>query len=116
MTREEAIVKFRQMWNIIAEIPEEKWKVLAILSIKRRALKEIGEKEEIKDNCYCCEYDEQENGTCMSCPIDWGIDGYRACCRSMYGDWRTAVYNKKYEEAKRIAKIISNLPEVERTA
>lgn len=121
MTREEAIVKFRQMWNIIAEIPEEKLILMNHVEIKKYALREMGETTLLWHHCYLCEYSflTKRKLECSGCIINWASGNNEFACEKSIGEyrmWAEAIKSSDYAEAKRIAKIIANLPEVERTA
>lgn len=118
MTREEAITKFRQMWNIIAEIPEEKLILINPVAIKKYALREMGETTSLWHSCYLCEYSLLTKRTiaCSGCIINWASGNYEFACEKSIGEyrlWVNAIESHDYAEAKRLAKIIANLPEVE---
>ena len=120
MTREEAITKFRQMWNIIAEISEEKLRLMTPIQAKIYALDKMGETTSLWHSCYLCEYSFLTKRTlaCSGCIINWASGSNRLACEESIGEyrmWVEAIKSSDYAEAKRLAKIIANLPEVEHT-
>ena len=120
MTRKEAIAKFRQMWNIIAEIPEEKLGLMNPVTAKKYALKEMGESTLLWHHCYLCEYSflTKHDIACSGCIINWASGSNRFACEESTGEyrlWVKSMESRDYAEAKRLAKIIANLPEVEHT-
>jgi hypothetical protein len=106
LTREKAIALFREHWQWLAETGS---------GDKMVFLKEKGHGK-IKDDCYLCEYcgATYDSGTlCSRCPIEWphyltGEPGQ--CTDSYFDDW---IECRDVDERKRLAKIISELPEKE---
>ena len=79
LTKERAIEEHRKMWNWIAEQYENVSEVLIELHnidrLKNYYIKENHselEDYEIDYNCFCCEYDDQFDGDCLHCPLEWG--------------------------------------------
>lgn len=61
--------------------------------------------------CYLCQYVNDLGKRCEACPIDWPqkTSHHQALClNSLYTTWR---YSSTEEERKRIARLISELPE-----
>ena len=117
ITKEEAVRRHRELWNKIAEMIKENGCAAYNWNgdyIKLKALDILGYDENIKNDCWCCEYDilrSTEQNTCKNCPIKWN-DQY--CYDSEYRDFcRTLDAKDDDDEAYRIAKVIANLPEVE---
>lgn len=111
MTKAEALRKHRELWMeisriISSELIEESLKTeLKEDYVKRIALKNIGETEEIKENCYCCEFAED----CIECPIKWKCS---TCGDGEYGKWfKTTFLGRDVEASRQMAIIIANLPE-----
>ena len=117
LTKEQAILEHRKMWNWIADESEKRK-----LIIKKRDYFEFIEAlSPPLFDCYCCEYNSLQNDAngiinCEKCPIDWGstrnsfmcedlhIDGNRG---GLYAQWRTC---SDVETAVRLAREIANLP------
>jgi hypothetical protein len=105
LTKDEAVRLFREHWKYLAETGGD-------LSDKRKWLAENGYKD-ILFECFLCEYTAPY---CEDCPIIWEDMGFynkeiaSDCARSYYGLWQRA---NSPEERKRLAKIISELPEKE---
>ena len=109
LTKEEAIALFREHWSWLAETG----------SLDKQAfIREKGHGK-IKDDCYLCEYcgaTYDEGTICSRCPIEWPhyLTGEPArCTDSYFDDWIEYVECGNVEERKRLAKIISELPEKE---
>lgn len=90
LTKERAIEEHRKMWNWIADQYEKVSDVLLkyhyIDALKeyyiRTNLPNLGS---IASNCFCCEYDEQYEGICENCPLEWGGE-YIGCLHLDNGD------------------------------
>lgn len=105
LTKKQAIQEHRKMWNWIADQYEnscnEHVEDLKSMYIKLNGFNDI------KDNCFCCEYDQYHRGLCMSCPVIWGND---ICF--VYGseyDCIRSIRNNK--ECAIVSRQIANLPE-----
>lgn len=124
LTREEAIHKFRKMWNWIAD---ETKKRKCIVS-KKEYLKANSIGEHVIHDCYLCEYTFANFGindiACEYCPIDWltkrptyaCIGGYDVVDNYNYGkglyeEWRDCTIVGDWRKAVEISKKIANLPE-----
>lgn len=127
LTREQAIIEHRKMWNWIAE---------ECLKRKKKVLKADYLFNENKRyypplHCYCCgyamqhvkDYDDGYPQRCRYCPIDWGSNGIRKfTCIEIFnnsnGLIREGLYRKyellndnNYKVAASLAKQIAELPE-----
>lgn len=139
MTKEEAIRKHRAMWNWIAERIEQSQHVVNICQMKCRYIWEEEHDDEIKNECYCCEYaylsklkeNNSTNHMCEFCPLVWDLEAYginrfpcEACdvvedrkvveglwwrCKNLY-DY---AYNNPWKEQAKLSRQIANLPERE---
>ena len=81
ITKKQAIAEHRKMWQWIAEETLKRKKIV----YKKEYMKEYFPNEDIRCNCFCCEYDKQktnpeENIGCKFCPLDWGSDCSTAQC------------------------------------
>ena len=70
LTREEAILWHRKMWNWIADRIEEEKEYQDINYLKKEYCDIKGFHCET-NNCFCCEY---TNINCSLCPIEWGSE------------------------------------------
>ena len=103
LTREQAVVNHRKMWNWIAD---------ETLKQKKRVEKKeyfnffgIALEDTPKKFCYCCEF---ADFICYRCPIDWSPK--RDCCDDgLFAKW---LHCKDYKEASILARQIAELPEV----
>ena len=79
LTKEQAVKEPRKMWNWIADQYENATEVLIKLhdidrlknyyiKMNHPELKGQG----IHCDCFCCEYDNQFDGNCLHCPLEWG--------------------------------------------
>lgn len=105
MTREEAILNHRKMWNWLADNPG-RW--------KEDYLRKYDPEAELYSNCYLCEYvREHHNCYCEGCPVEWP-DG---CCTDdsgrLYNKWFSFTIDDDYTKAAEIARQIAELPERE---
>lgn len=125
MTREQAIEEHRKMWRWIAD-QYRKGRNEFITGLKVEYITKIFGEEDIRNNCFCCEYaknqaDIYECEMCDCCPIEWKshvklfpcIDRYAENdfmglygCVSLYMD-----VSKNRNEIIRLAEEIANLPE-----
>lgn len=103
MNRKETIKKFRKHWEFLS---------LTGYKNKEIYLEVIGDSG-IANDCYLCEYAETKEGIdCDHCPIYWPklVDTDRLpCVSSFYGFWQNTDLSD--EERKKLANIISRLPE-----
>lgn len=105
LTREEAIRNFREHWASNAITGVDK-------GHKGDYLERNGY-HNILYNCFLCEFTRlgTSDKNCSKCPIEWPLTKFRGiapCGNSYYGDWNSAT---TYEERKRLAAIIRDLPE-----
>ena len=120
LSREDAIKNHRKMWNWIADETLKRGRPVS----KIEYFDEIGMPEEIRPyfNCYCCEYDLNNNDEpgwwCKNCPVDWRTlpdklkRKNRICTKSFYNKWEIEK-NRAYPDYKKCAKLarkIANLP------
>lgn len=123
MTKEEAIVNHRRLWNEIADMLDRGERCNHVDVLKRQALNNIGEENDIHNNCYCCEYAKND---CSRCPVIWNNESYDDyMCEIGYEDdfsiyvehnseWANfliLIGEKDYDTAAKIAREIANLPE-----
>jgi len=108
LSRSEAVRLFREHWKWLAEDGTRR---------KYDWLLENGFGDEVESDCFCCEYDFQntdECAGCSKCPIQWPETQNEGegepCMHSYYYDW---FRSQTAEERKRLAKIISELPEAD---
>lgn len=107
LTREQAIIEHRKMWNWIADETLKRERKVD----KEDYFREHREYSQIPIHfCWCCEYCEYiEMRFCNECIIDWGFE---RCTNthSSYRNWRQCD-NYDYIEAAKYAKQIAELPE-----
>lgn len=120
LTREQAIIEFRKMWNWIADETEKRQKVVDKQTYFRENYLEI-----VNSACWCCEYGSQAvmndlvDKGCDACPIDFGDhrEGIweSPCIRdsSPFDGWIISVWLKNWKSAAKYARQIANLPERE---
>ena len=138
LTKEEAIAHHRKMWNWIADRLEEHHRGCDIHMYKAKYIKENFPYNDIKNNCFCCQYAAQEvddilKHFCIYCPLRWGTEANTDAffCEQgncdipveylslfdfdeEYGLWSYAqklTENYYYDEAAKVARQIVNLPE-----
>lgn len=105
LTKEQAIQEHRKMWNWIAD-QYEQGSENHVSELKDTYLK-LNDFYGIAMNCFCCEYDNQNEGSCIDCPLTWS-NGLCFNDGSEY-DRITSILN--FKERAIIAKQIANLPE-----
>ena len=119
MTKQEAVAKHRKLWNEIADMID-RGERYGVIDLKREALNNLGEENDIYNNCYCCEYARMY---CSNCPVVWNNEDSR--CRFMCetgsyeydennSEWLNFMYAIKdgyYDLAAKVAREIANLPE-----
>lgn len=124
LTREIAVEKHRELWRKIAEILEEKanedptecdGKKLGLSEVKKMAMLRLTGIKQIKDGCYCCEYDDQfyPADGCTHCPLVWGGDTELPCYEAEYEYFKNTLYREAFKRASETALEIANLPERE---
>lgn len=137
LTKEQAIAEHRKMWNWIADRLEEHHPGYDIYMYKMKYIKENFPDNNIRHNCFCCQYAAQEmdydGNFCINCPLVWGTeaDTDEFFCEQgncdipvedlflfdsdeEYGLWSYAQRLTKdlcYDEAAKVARQIANLPE-----
>lgn len=113
MTREEALVGHRRLWNEIADMIESGIKFHNHCDYKDEALKRIGEKQVLENECYLCEYSTECKKPCIlgrSCLVAWS----GLWCMDKTSEYRLfwlAIHGHDYPAAAQIARKIANLPE-----
>lgn len=98
-TKEESIRLFRAHWAWLAKTG----------SVDKAAFLKKKGHVGILNDCYLCEYCKET--VCNNCPIDWpdSTTGMSATCTDSYFDEWALCGDKT--ERKRLAKLISELPE-----
>ena len=118
ITKEWTIAEHRKMWRWIAEETLKRERIV----YKKEYLEEYFPNEDIRCNCFCCEYDKQktnseENIGCKFCPLDWGSDCSTAqCMDKSYSNDNSNLFAllakiSDWKEAVKLAKQIAELPE-----
>lgn len=126
LTKEQAVQKHRKMWNWIADQYENKTDVFSqcgcIQEIKHRYI-ELYIKEDVRCDCFCCEYSYNQNLGCDECPINWNSISNDSMCmykdnndqRHLYGviqyKWFKTMTVEDRLKCAQIARQIANLPE-----
>lgn len=124
LTKEIAVEKHRELWNKIAEIMDEKanedptecdGKKLRLSEVKKMAMLRLTGIKQIKNACYCCEYDDQfyPADECSHCPLVWGGDPELLCYEAEYEDFKDTLIRESFKRARETALEIANLPERE---
>lgn len=117
MTRKEALTGHRRLWNEIADMIESGVRFFASNQYKEEALFRIGETNELKANCYCCQYTK---GNCHACPVVWNgedisedamCENYNGTENGEYAEFKEFIYLRNHPAAAQIARKIANLPE-----
>lgn len=131
LTKKEAIAHHRKMWNWIADRLEEHHRGCDVHMYKAKYIKENFPYNDIKHNCFCCQYAAQEvddifKHFCIYCPLRWGTEANTDAffCEQgnlslfdsdeKYGLWSYAQKLTEYycyDEAAKVARQIANLPE-----
>lgn len=112
LTREEAILWHRKMWNWIADWVEEKREYQDINDLKEEYCSR--ECYCVRHDCFCCEY---ASCNCDFCPIEWGNDLKDFMCLDQYNEednkglYSLCCDEKDWEEQAELARKIANLPE-----
>ena len=105
LTKDEAVRLFREHWKWLVKTGGNS-------TNKEQWLTKNGY-EEVRCNCFLCEYTEMD---CENCLVVWdeianvGEPDNVPCEKSYFEQWKEA---EAPEERKRLAKIISELPEKE---
>lgn len=119
LTKVQAIKKHRHMWNWIADETERTGTII----VKDDYFIAMGitySYDIPAYDCYCCEYDKQQNGgefvgRCKYCPLDWDSKcGRFMCCdkervgddKGLFARWKNAL---NIEESVKLARKIANL-------
>lgn len=111
LTKQEAIRLHREMWRRISELSDEEIKRFHdVADVKKRILKSMNITEPIKNSCFCCEYADID---CYRCPIVWKITKKCFNRDSLYLRFEMSRITKNFDEFRRLAKEISELPERE---
>lgn len=120
LSKEEAIIKHRDMWNWIADRIKERKQLVDVGNLKQDYIEQHN--ESVLYNCYMCEYcmsmlevDEDSMDRCKYCPLDWKSYGdecglYQCLDNNdEMGLYRkadvTAVWEEQYELCKKIANL-----------
>lgn len=103
LTKQQAIVGHRKMWNWIADEIEKRKHICKIINLKMIYCHE--NVLNLQNHCFCCEYTDSIDNACDSCILDWGITGD---CALLYGK---VVHATSWKEQVKLARQIANLPE-----
>lgn len=129
LTKEQAIIEHRKMWNWIADQYKNRC-INYIYDVEQKYIDECTNysSDEIESNSFCCEFSNQNDvsHSCDSCPLAWGnVAGYAYCLESYEinedGDGR-GLYAKvadetwdsseiDFDKVYKLCKQIANLPE-----
>ena len=114
LAKDEAIAKFREHWDWLAEHPEkEKWEAPMV------------EDRAVFLYCFLGHFTREDNDClpdCSKCPIEWPSKLDEFMCEHVNGkndeeglwlQWHDAHKEKKYKLATTLARQIANLPERE---
>lgn len=71
LTRERALELHRQMWSDMQKTLGDDPVVWKRINFKENWINEHFPNTEILNNCFLCEYVENENLGCRRCPIKW---------------------------------------------
>lgn len=129
LTKEQAVVEHRRMWNWIAQ-QYRMGEQHNVEEMKRRYISgELGKSPDlIYSHCFCCEYSIQaikdSDGLCDNCPIKWPSDVEEYFCIDAHvPDDGEGLYMEAcsisvqlacdVERLISLAEQIANLPEVE---
>lgn len=85
LTLKEAVDSHKVFWTWLAdETLVRKRKVHKSEFFKEKGINNAGIQ---KNECYCCEYVEQNSvdGSCIYCPLNWGSAACCLCCYSIDG-------------------------------
>ena len=121
LSKEEAIRKYREMWNWIADRIIERKRSVIIDNLKREYVEQHN--ETVLYSCYLCDYCIDMQGgvkfkKCKYCPLDWESggdeDGLYQCLENhdemgLYVEAKSTVV---WEEQYKLCKKIANLKEV----
>ena len=117
LTKKQAIVNHRKMWNWTADKTEERGKKVQ----KADYFRENGITDKVHSLCFCCEFARQfifSGKKCVFCPIKWGNNKNATCC--IDGEGSLGIYNNFIESSVddidgygsvQLAREIANLPE-----
>ena len=129
LTKEQAIIEHRKMWNWIADQYKNRC-INYIYDVEQKYIDECTNysSDEIESNSFCCEFSNQNDvsDSCDSCPLVWGnVKGFAYCLESYEinkdGDVR-GLYAKvadetwdsseiNFDKVYKLCKQIANLPE-----
>ena len=126
LTKEQAIKEHCNMWNWIADQYENKTKAFnkcgCIQELKHKYI-DLYTRDDVRCDCFCCEYSYNRDLGCKECPIDWDSTSDDSMClykdnngtRHLYGEiqwkWFVDMSDDERFECARIARQIANLPE-----
>lgn len=115
LTREEAILWHRKMWNWIADRIEEEKRDQYIEGLKEEYCDREGF-DDIENYCFCCEY-TKTRCICDYCPIEWESEVEDFMCLDRYEEYDCeGLYllcrnESDWREKAKLARQIANLPE-----
>lgn len=126
LTKEQAIIEHRKMWNWIADQYENKTDLLnktkCVNDLKHCYVSVTFPGKTIENDCFCCEYDFEFGGICEYCPLEWDSIYDDCMCLAkdsdninLYGLIRGFNHNEcsddDYVYCASLARKIANLPE-----
>lgn len=109
LTREQAIIEHRKMWNWIANETLKQKRI-----VQKKEYFNFFNKEKSYNYCYCCDFVHSYNETCRHCPLMWGKDIKDNCIylhngdKGLYDRWWLTT-EEYYEEAAALARQIAEL-------
>lgn len=106
LTRKQAVENEKRKWLHIAE----KTRLEKRCVDEEEAIKGIWGDVKVLGRSWHCEYVDQLDSCCDSCPVVWGNAG-EDCESSEFGKWRDAYFDDDWERAADLAEKIANLPE-----
>ena len=119
LTKEQAIINHRKMWNWTADKTEERGK--KVLEPEYFRKNQIA--DSVENYCYCCEFAKQFKcisgsipWTCTLCPIDWDSKDSCPCCHPAYigkgkGLYARWIDSRSTVTSIQLAREIAYLPE-----
>lgn len=114
LTAERAVELHRKLWNYIADRTKQEQRFIS----KPEALRALGfEPEEIRAQCFCCEYANQNRlvagiGICVLCPLKWPFTTCSNWAGSgLYDQYEQAVHKEHdWDRAAWFARYIAEVP------
>lgn len=126
LTKEQAIIEHRKMWNWIADQYKNRTDLLNetedVEGLKKYYIDTVFPNEWVECNCFCCEYDVKFGGICDQCPVEWNsVCDINMCLykdygkKNLYGELfdvnHDGCFNCDFSYCADLARQIANLPE-----